>query len=484
MLKILPAYSWMYEIVKAVANHEAVPLDEINIIGGRSSGKSVSAEILYALLSQLSTKVGLIGVRANKDGAKEFFAEMLGTFEMCDIKFSANKSEQTIKTKYNPVRILGLNSMSNYKAKKSGLARVGEVEYIFIYFEERFEFSEEDYLAVREAVRGFGKNIQVICINICNPWAKSSPYVQYCEKYQKWDLKQLKSTGNQIGIYEEINPETGIKTRKLFQYTNWRIAKDYLQRSTISNITNTWNIDRNRAVTTDYGMPGYEWGAIYTHLLDKIGIPVIQTTPQWIVAGLDYGWSTQSHGGKTAAVFGVASESNGVDIYAEFIHDPAIKPLAPDKIAEQVVLFYYNQMRNYCSRLNRELPFACRVRVDNMAVGVITILNSMSKKMRCYNWLSFTPCAKYPILDRIDIQQALMSRGLFRVDNSCIHLYRDLEQARYKEDVETRDRVKENDHVLNAYEYGIEEFMYPIGRKLLGSTQKFVKKAEREKTVW
>ena len=481
-MKVIKAYSWIYDIVKAVANGEPVPIDEINLVGGRNSGKSVSMQILYSLLSQLETRVGLVGIRANKDGGKEFFNEMVDTFEMCGVKMTLNKSEQLIKTKYNSVRIIGLNSMSNYKAKKSGLARLGEVKYIFIYYEERFEFDNNDYLAIKEAIRGFGKDIQTICINVCNPWAKSNPYIQYCDSYQKWNLRKLKETGNQFGIYEEVNKETGIKTRKLFQYTNWRVAKDYLQRSTINNITDTWNIDRNRAVTTDYGMPGYEWGAIYTHLLDKIGIPIVQTNPQYVVAGLDYGWSSESRGGKTAAVFGVANDSSGIDIYGEYVHDPAAKPLPPDIIATQVVEFYLEQMKQYCSKLNRNLPFYVRVRVDNMAVGVISILNSAAKKYRVDNWLSFTPCAKFPILDRIDIQQAIMSRGLFRVDNSCIHLYRDFEQARYKEEVEKRDRVKENDHGLNAYEYGIEHFMYPMGRKLL--KDKVFYKKWKEDTIW
>lgn len=148
---------------------ERVPLDEINILGGRNSGKSVSVQILFALLSMLEVPIGLVGVRANKDGANELFNEIAETFELCNIKASVNKSKHVIRVKNNLIRVIGLNSMSSYTAKKSGLARFGEVRYIFIYYEERFEFTTEDYLAVREAIRGIGKNIQIICINVCNP---------------------------------------------------------------------------------------------------------------------------------------------------------------------------------------------------------------------------------------------------------------------------------------------------------------------------
>lgn len=482
MLKVLDCYSWLYDIVKACAKGVRVPLDEINIIGGRNSGKSVSIQILFALLSQLDVPIGLVGVRANKDGANELFNEMSETFELCNVKASLNKSKYYLRTKFNDVRIIGLNSMSNYKAKKSGLARFGEVKYIFIYYEERFEFTMEDYLAVREAIRGIGKNIQTICINVCNPWAKSNSYVQYCESYQKWNRATLEKTGNQIGIFDERDKETGLVSRKLFQYTNWRCAREVLQESVIKNILGTWKIDRQRALTTDLGLPGYEWGAIYTHLLDKIGIPVVQSEPQWILAGMDYGWSAQESGGKTACVFGVASEQMGVDIYSEFIHDPAKHPMDPTIVCERIVDYYVECMTDYCNKIRSGVPRITKVRVDNAAVGIISILNSVVRRKRHHNWLSFIPCSKFAIPDRIDIQQALMGKGLFRMSNECAQLYREFESAHYKTEIEKRDRVKENDHTLNAYEYALECCMYQLGRKIIPQHD-FVKKF-KETTIW
>lgn len=169
MLKIIPAYSWMYDIVKCVLEGKRIPLDEINLVGGRNSAKSVSVQILFCLLAMVNVPVGLVAVRANKDGASELFQEFSNSVELNNVKCRISKSEMKIKTKNNDIRVIGLNSMSNYKAKKSGLANVGQVKYLFIYYEERFEFTTEDYLAVREAIRGIGKNIQTICINVCNP---------------------------------------------------------------------------------------------------------------------------------------------------------------------------------------------------------------------------------------------------------------------------------------------------------------------------
>lgn len=59
--------------------------------------------------------------------------------------------------------------MSKYGAQKSGLAKISGVNYIFKYFEERFEFDTKQYQALQEAIRGFDNAVQSITINVCNP---------------------------------------------------------------------------------------------------------------------------------------------------------------------------------------------------------------------------------------------------------------------------------------------------------------------------
>lgn len=482
MVKILKDYSWMYDIVRAVANGEKVPIDEINLVGGRKSGKSKSVQILFTLLALLppNCKVGLIAIRCGNDNADELFEDIKATLDMLDVSYQKSKSDLEFRFKSGKkIRVIGLNSMSSYAAKKSGLATFGDVDYIFKYYEERFEFSEVDYLAVQEAIRGWGNKTQMITINVCNPWAKSNEYIQYCTKYMEWNINLLKEKGNQIGIFDVVDDETKITTRKLFQYTNWRVAQEVLSKSDIAEIRKTWDIDRNRAITTDWGLPGYEWGAIYTHLLNKVGTPILQQEPTHIIAGMDFGWSANASGGKTACVFGVASRENGIDIYGEYVQDPAIKPMSPDAVARQVVEFFYNQMKEYCYKVGRELPYLCKVKVDNMVVGMIQILNNTSRNLGFSNWLTFQQCRKFPILDRIDIQQAIMGHQMFRVDESCKNLMRELELAHYKDNIQKREREKGSDHTLNAYEYGLETIMYSIAKDLL--RDRVFKKAG---TIW
>lgn len=117
----------------------------------------------------LPFKVGLICIRAGKDKSKEFYKDMKEVFDSFDIPYKENNTKLTLSYGVNEIRFVGVNTLSKYKAKNSGLARIGNVKYIFKYYEERFEFNTDDYQAMQEALRGMTKDIQMITINVCNP---------------------------------------------------------------------------------------------------------------------------------------------------------------------------------------------------------------------------------------------------------------------------------------------------------------------------
>lgn len=479
---MLPEYTYFYEIEECVAKNIPIPIDEFNLVGGRKSGKSVTIQILYGLLAMLPTKIGLVAFRASELAAQELLNDFVETFDSFDIPYKINKSKKEIYIGVNKIRIYGLNSMSGYTAQRSGMAKISGVKYIFKYYEERFEFTTKQYQALQEAIRGMREDVQTITINVCNPWAKSSPYIKYCSKYQQWDVSKLKTSGSQIGIYQDTDKETGLVSRKLFHYTNWRVAQKVLSKSEIKEIINTWNVDRNRAVTTDWGMPGYEFGAIYTHLLHKIGNPFYTNSPHYIVAGMDYGWSQKDIGGKTVACFGTASLENGVDIFAEYVHDNARSPKSVNQVAQEIVEFYIQQVERYCQANQTTTPPKVVVRVDNMAVGVITVLNNFVKQYRAHHWLSFVKCRKFPINDRIAVTLALMGGQWLRIDRMhCQNLLSEFEMSQY-EDTETEKRTKVNDHSINAFEYAIEGVMYKLA-KVVGLNEMATKHLAKEK-LW
>lgn len=66
------------------------------------------------------------------------------------------------------------------------------------------------------------------------------------------------------------------------------MVKDLLPKETITTILNTWKENKTRAAVVDYGMPGFEEGAIYTHMLHYIS-KSIYTEQEYLLCGVDYG---------------------------------------------------------------------------------------------------------------------------------------------------------------------------------------------------
>lgn len=154
---------------------EPINISEINLVGGRKSAKSISAQILAveAVLLKKS-KVAVTFVRNKVDDSKELYMEVENIVDNLEAPATFQRNTQKISFKggggKSKIRVIGLNSnKKGDKAKKSGLANSGFVDYQIIVFEERFEFSELDVLAVKEAVRTQNKKADTLIINICNP---------------------------------------------------------------------------------------------------------------------------------------------------------------------------------------------------------------------------------------------------------------------------------------------------------------------------
>ncbi len=481
MLKIVEGYQYLYDVIKIMLKRGVVPFNELNLVGGRKSAKSVSIQATIGMIINLPIRCAHFAFRASEKAANELFNDIRETLKSFEIPFKSNKIDKTINGKFGEIRVIGLNSLSKMTAQKAGLSRVGNVDYIIKYFEERFEFETKDYQALQETVRGMNPKTQMITINVCNPWAKSSPYIKYCASFQPWNQAILEKTGSQFGIYTETDPETGDTYTRVFHYTNWRIAKEVLSKSEIAELKNTRYIDRNRAVTTDLGLPGYEFGSIYAHLLSKISPPLLQADGQFYVAGMDWGWSQRDNGGKTVCNFGTANLENGVDLLYEYVHDNAKKPRDTDSVCQEIVRWYKDVVADYGRRVGLFAYPRITVRVDNMNLSVIEILNKYSRIEGSNKWLRFTRCMKYPIQDRIELTTALMGGLWLRIDSkNCANLLEEFEMS-YYEEVETQKRVKKNDHSINAFEYGIEQVMYKLAGRLGMTT---LAQKERIKYDW
>lgn len=445
-----------------------LPVDEINLVGGRKSAKTTTIQLVEALIATMGIpKVGMIALRhkvMDKDQLVEDYKNTYDAYEI-DYKYRANKSTMTIGNQ--DIRFLGVNDKNKNVAKKSGLAKFGNVKYILVFFEERFEFDEVDIRAMVEAIRSINpdnKDVQFLYINACNPWTKQNEYIKYCGRWQTWNINQLKTTGSQIGVYNIPIGDNKYK-RALFHYTNWRVAKDYLSESEIKLILDTWNFDKKRAATTDWGLPGYESGAIYTHMLNNLGKAIYQEH-QYLTGGVDYGWGRDSSSGKTVAHFMGYTSGTGIDVYGEYVQSNHIVAKAPDKVAQEIVQFFHTQMKKYTESIGWPgTALNLSVKVDNMAIGLIQILNDTAKKYGM-RWLRFSPSAKFPVNDRIEITLSAMYRHQLRLAPEVKLLKEEMEFSNYEETKSgVQKRIKVNDHALNAFEYGMEKFMYKIAKE-------------------
>lgn len=460
-IKLLKEYTYLYDLVPLIKQKKIIPIDEFNLLGGRGSGKTTSYFLIWAIMAfEVPDDFGFIAFRSMVRDATECFYDCLEVLDAYEIPYKMNKTRQTITINGNTARFVGVNNQRSSKgAKRAGLPRFGNVRYAFIFFEERFEFLEEDVRSVIEAVRSIGdQQVQYIIWNACNPWAKSHPYIEYCGSIQSWNIKILKETGSQVGIYKVlVDAEKQIYKTVLMHYTNWR-ANELLPESTIKHYLDTHNHDKARAAVVDFGLPGYESGAIYTHLMNFIGKAFYQEH-EYLIAGGDYGWGRDKNSGETAFVFGGASLEEGIDIYGEYVTHNHEFVKAPDTIAREVVQFYVGQMKQYMYHNNLFVPITLKVRVDDMAHGFITLLNKTAHSLNQGNWLRFGRCKKFLIQDRIEVVLSIMAQQKLRFAPSVINLKREMELSRYAE-LETQKRIKLHDHSLNAFEYAIENIMH------------------------
>lgn len=473
-------FSFIWEILDCIVHRKKIPIDRYEGVGGRLAGKTTAFILLIALICIFcpGRRFGFALARNEVQDVKEFIENFEQTFAVYDIECKIISSKNRIVVNGHVIKFVGLNNnRKSQQGKKSGFSGFGDVEGYIVWFEERFQIAEKDAIAFESAIRPIvlpgEKTPWSLILSTCNPWAKGSPYIQYCSKHMTWDINILKTKGSQSKIVD-IDLGEGRTERVLFHYTNWRVAKGFIPEVKIKQILSIWQYDKRLASVSDYGLPGYEEGAIYTHVLNNIGNAVWQEH-EYMLGGGDYGWGRDAANGKTAFYFMGWSHDKGCDIYYEFVSHNHEIVKTPNQVAEAVVMFYLNSMRDYCNRVGWASAFNMRVRVDNMAVGIIQILNDVARKYKL-SWLSFIKCKKFPINDRIEVTLSMMGRQRMRMSPNIKLLKQEMEMS-YYEETQTQKRAKVNDHGINGFEYAFEDVMHKEAR-LNGNTEVSMRKSK------
>lgn len=483
-IDVVDCYSWIWDfIIKPAMKGERLPVDRIDVVGSRCSGKTMMfGPLLWILLCDYvdQSTFEFMCFRDSKEKAKMLLNDIVSILSSYKVNYTFKSTSPNMCIKYqnNIMGVYGLNSQKKnnpHEKEASGLPHTGNVKYCFVFFEERYEFQEYQISLIQQAIRSTNKNgvnTQYIYISVCNPWAKSHPYIEGLLNKQPFDIKKMERDGSQIGIYDNTvtykgkdNQEIVVQQKQIIQYTNWRVVQQYLSDYQIAAIKDTYRLSKVTGMTVDLGYPGYESGGIYTEFLNKLTQSMF-VPHQFLLGGVDYGWGRVKESGKTVALFMGASMDAGIDIYGEYSHSNADVAIDPAIEAENIVRFFINQMNQYIQKTGDSINRRARevvVRVDRAEPAFITILNSKAISYNV-NWLCFVPCKKYEVAERIMVTTALLAQDKLRINENTFNypvklLKKEFELAVYDDNKTIQTRTKKNDHSINAFEYAIEPLM-------------------------
>lgn len=466
---MLKCYGYFYDIIKQMVNYEKLSVNVINISGSRKSGKSYAGQEFAVIATHLfgidrkPIPVSVYGLRYYREDMDELREEFEQTLDRFSVNYARNKQKGIYELAYgNKIRLMGLKSR-NKIVVKAGMARTERDKYIIIIVEEAFEVKSQELQSFMEAVRG-NSDTQILVIKICNPWSIKSDYVAFLNTHQKFDKLTLKKEGQQIAL-KDVMLEGGYLSKEIFHYTNWRVAdrEGKLSKDDVAGIMKAYQVDVKRAETADLGMPGYEGQAIYAYLLDKVA-DAMYVQHDRLLGGIDVGYGVSAKSGVTSAVIlGFSDNTREIDVYSEWVHDNKINQIDPIVQVKMIVDWSTKAYQEYTLRSGRQIR-SVQFRVDLSDCATISMLNSEAM-YRGLRWLSFVPCIKQPIQDRVNIIKYAMSRKMLRISKSCKNLLKELEIIEWeKKKAGELKRENNNDHSINSFEYALEMVLYGIIR--------------------
>lgn len=120
------------------------------------------------------TSFGFMCVRFLKGDALNLFDDIQAILDAYKVSYKCNRSRLMFEVNGNVLRVVGANE-TRKRVNSAGLPRFADVKYMFIFFEERFEFDENRVSSILEAVRSISaindksKEPRRAVLNACNP---------------------------------------------------------------------------------------------------------------------------------------------------------------------------------------------------------------------------------------------------------------------------------------------------------------------------
>lgn len=431
---------------------------DIHLNGGRKSRKTYQATefVAKAVLAIAGECDAYLFRWLNKDSAY-LFEEIQERMEciMQDrqaLERFINYSNKTIKINNNIIYTMGLHTSNKRKRiELTGLKRAVNKKYAIIILEECYEFTDAEILAIKHAIGGY-KNI--ITIYISNPNTLDTPYLKRLNSMFPHDIAKLSTDGYQFKQLNNI----------LILYNNWRV-NPYLSSADIETISQTWEIDPERAKVVDYGIPGIEAGLIYSAELPYVIRFKMEKAPviDRISVGIDWGDGSTEEGSATAAVIVGRTSKNADVIFKEYYHHNKNFYLSTTERAKNII-----QMISDFFKLPRYRHFT------NYGVDVIldTGLYSEREQLeieaanRHITWLNFKFALKNQERSRINIRKYKMSTGRYYVEENITEHMREMAVQKWDESRKDKQgQPKQEDaenHTTDAEDYAISYDLHDV----------------------
>lgn len=458
--KIIPHFSYLYELFSNIQENKPFFLKELKLWGGRESGKTLSVLIflLYCLVTDQSvTMLCVINKTANIK--KTLWTDILNLLEpyMNNLKsLQINETYKTITNKQAILEVRGLHKQTKQEITMKGNYQV-KTQYFIGFTEEGWEITKNDRDALYNSVRFLypEKAQSKLWIDACNPDSILNYWIAELEQALPADEQLLKTKGYQRKIENDI----------LYDRMNWRINP--YKNGTITKdedmhrrLTNLWTTDPTRAKVWDLGMAGKSSEGIFTHLLKYMLIENKDRLFQWVnqkeaflIAGLDFGYKKDAF-----ACTLIATQKDSKEDYVvldEFVLYNHKTAYSHQYIAEQLVMWLINYWEHYTRKYNLTQEYL-EIKCDFADYAFMSICNQTAI-MKKAPFLHFEKAIKYQVQISYNFIQQLISSNRLGLSKQCQHLLLELEIAKWKDN---GTQLENNpDHAIDALRYALHPYL-------------------------
>lgn len=465
--------SWLYEVVvKSCINDTPFIADEINIDGSWECGKTY-ALIESCLKSSVGKKVGIVFVRKRQYQLDELYhsaLDMLKEFDIPYISESDRTGGRTLKiiSSGNTIRFIYVERKQKDNKLLSGLRSFLNYKKVIVAVDEAYELTSNEKAALLGKIRGNG-DTEVLIFQVCNPYFIGDDYIKYCSKELPYNKAKLMKYG-----YDMSTVEYTKRTRKIFAHINVLATKEIMNEKKWKRINEACARNRDKAMTIKYGIPSYDKESCYGRQVEKIGKPIIHPITS-IVCGCDVGIGTNRNAGITGCILGFYKKGIGVDIFKEYSHDNRIEEKSITKRANELIDYVFNQLVEYRKRVGHFFPLPyVNINIDLSSGDFISRVNELINERRLNKIMGARRNRKnaYGLSERTNLTNDWIENRKLRIDFDCCPiLFEEMNTMKLitsNNDMEPTKRQSSNDHLINAFEYAMEDIweVEPMTRKV------------------